>query len=164
MVLRLAKLIWLPCCILILMFASLPGTRASSCLSSAEAVKDTYPLTRPHWRMWPHNGGGAKCWHPGTRAGTHRRRSRTLHHRNLTAVPKPVVTSVDSPSNPGLAAARGETSGTGLSLQVPVAPASPATAAGQSSFADRFAAVFEVILFERPSVVRRMEGALPRTP
>jgi hypothetical protein len=77
-------------------------------------------------------------------------------------MPKPVVASIDGASNRRLSAALRETTGTGLSLQVLVASASPPTEAGQSSFADRIAAVFEVILFERhSSVMRRTEGMLP---
>jgi hypothetical protein len=160
---RLTKLIWLPCCVLILTFAALAGTRASSCLSSAAAVKDAYPWARPHWKIWHRSGGGVKCWHPGTHAALRSHRSRFVHHRNPVAPPKPVAARIDVASNRSLTAPW-ETSGTGPSVQAPVAPAGFATDAGQSSFADRFAAVFEVILFERPSVMRRMEGMSPRTP
>ncbi len=111
MAFRLAKLIGLPSCVFILIVASLVGTRASSCLSSAAAVKDAYPWARPHWRIWPRNGGGAKCWHPGIHVAMHRHRSRIVHHRNLIAVPKPVVASIDSASNRDLSAALRETTG-----------------------------------------------------
>lgn len=164
MALRLAQLIWLACCIFTALLASLADTRASACLPSASAVKEAYPWARPHWRMWSRNGDEAKCWHPGTHAGAHRNRFRTAHHRGLIAAPMPAVADVDRASDRSLLTARGETSGTGPSLQVPAAPASPAAEAGQSSFADRFAAVFELILLERPSVMRRLEGALPRMP
>jgi hypothetical protein len=161
---RLAKLIWLPCCASSLALASLAATGASSCLPSAAAVKDGYPWARPHWRIWHRTGGGAKCWHPGAHAAVHSHRSRFVHHRNLILVPKPVAAGIESTSNRSLSAALRETTGTGSSLPARVAPNGSATEAGQSSFADRFAAVFEVILLERPSVMRRMEGMFPRTP
>ncbi len=161
---RVAGLIWLPCCIAALLFASLAGTRASVCLPSAAAVKEAYPWSRPHWRFWSQNGDETRCWHPGTYAKAHRSGSLAFHRRDPIGASKAVAADIDGPSNQSLSSASEQTSGTGPSLEVPAVPASPAAEEGQSSFADRFAAVFEVILFERPSVMQRMEGAFPRTP
>jgi hypothetical protein len=160
MVLRTAKLIWLLCCTLTVLFTSLAGAQASSCLSSAAAVKSAYPGTRPHWTFRAHDREGGKCWHPGTHAAAHKHQFRTVHHRNPAAAsPKPVVVSVDSPPNWSPPTTASETSGSGWSLRVPV-PVEGTPAPGQNSFAERFSPVFEVIFFEHPSVVRRIESLI----
>jgi len=164
MTIRSAKLFWLLCCTVAVLFTSLAGAHASTCLPSAAAVKSAYPSARPHWTFRAHNRDGARCWHPGTQAAAHGQESgihqaSILPDRDPIVSPKPVVVSVDRLSDWGLSTTVGETSGTGWSLQVPAAPAS-----GQSSFAERFAAVFEVIIFESPSLMRRMESLLSNTP
>lgn len=165
MALRLTKLIWLPCSVLILLFGPLAEAHASSCLSSPVAVKDAYPGSWPHWTMRGHGREGARCWHPGKQAAMHLHRLRAAHHQDPVATPTPVAVSFDGTSSRSLSATSGETSGTGWSLQVSAAPdAEAALAPEQPSFADRFAAVFEVILFERPWVMRRIEGQFSRTP
>ncbi len=162
MSLRLVKLICIPCCVLVVLLAFLAETQASSCLSSAAAVKEAFPHAWPHWTVRSQSHDGVKCWHPGTRAAAHRSRVRTVHHQNPAASPKgAAVVHLDDAKNPVLSTVDfGETSGTRWSLQASAASAEMGSASGQSSFAERFAAVFEVILFERPSVMRRMEGLL----
>jgi len=168
MAVRPIKLIWLLCCTLIVLLSSLAGVQASSgaqassCLSSAAAVKSAYPGAWPQWTLRGHNRDGAKCWHPGTHAAAHRYQSTMVHHRNPTAPPKPTISSVDSPPNWSPPTAASETSGTGWTLQAPaVAVAVDATLVpGQSSFSERFSPVFEVIFFEHPSLMRRMEGLI----
>jgi len=65
----------------------------------------------------------------------------------------------------------GETSGTGWSAPVePIAAAAPAQPiasaqpSGQISFAERFAAVFELIFFEQTPLMRRMEDLYAKVP
>jgi hypothetical protein len=83
------------------------------------------------------------------------------HHRNPAASPLPVVVSVDSPPNWSPPTAAIETSGSGWSLRVPALPVEATPSPGQnSSFAERFSPVFEVIFFEHPSVVRRIESLI----
>jgi len=90
---------------------------------------------------------------------------RTVHHQNPTTLPKQAAVHFGHALNQSLSATDfGTTSGTGWSLQVPAAPGDIAPTPGQSSFAERFAAVFEVILFERPLVMRRMEGLFSTAP
>jgi hypothetical protein len=160
MALRPIKLIWLVCCTLIVLLSSLAGVQASSCLSSAAAVKSAYPGAWPQWTLRGHSRDGAKCWHPGTHAAAHRYQSTMVHHRNPTAPPKLTISSVDSPPNWSPPTAASETSGTGWTLQAPAVTVDTAPGPGQSSFAERFSPVFEVIFFERPSLMRRMEGLI----
>jgi hypothetical protein len=56
--------------------------------------------------------------------------------------------------------AAAETSGTGWSLRAPALAIDATPTSGQSSFAERFSPVFEVIFFERPSLLRRLEGLI----
>jgi hypothetical protein len=160
MAFRPAKLIWLLCCTLTVLSASLAGVQASSCLSSAAAVKSAYPGAWPHYTLRSHNRDGAKCWHAGTHAEAHTNRFQMAHHQNPIVPPKAVLARVDSPPNWSPPAALGETSGAGWSLQIPATTVDAPPVPGQSSFAERFSAVFEVIFFERPSVVRRIEGLI----
>jgi hypothetical protein len=166
MALRPTKLIWLVCCTLIVLLSSLAGVQASSgaqassCLSSAAAVKSAYPGAWPHWKLRAHNRDGAKCWHPGTHAAANRYQLRMVHHQNPTAPPKPAMASVDSPLNWSPSTAPSETSGTGWTPQAPAVTVDATPVPGQSSFAERFSPVFEVIFFERPTLMRRMEGLI----
>ena len=160
MALRLIKLIWLQCCTLLVLFALLAGAHASSCLPSAAAVKSAYPGTWPQWKLRAHNRDGAKCWHPGTHAAAHRDQFRTVNHRDPPAPAKPAMASVDRPPNWSPPTAASETSGTGWTLQAPAVAVDTAPVPGQSSFAERFSPVFEVIFFERPSLMRRVEGLI----
>jgi hypothetical protein len=160
MALRPIKLIWLLCCTLLVLFALLAGAHASSCLPSAAAVKSAYPGAWPQWKLRAHNRDGAKCWHPGTHAAAHRYQFTMVNHRNSTAPAKPAMASVDSPPNWSPPPTSAETSGAGWSTPVPVPAADATPVPGQSSFAERFSPVFEVIFFERPSLMRRMEGLI----
>jgi hypothetical protein len=161
MALRPAKLIWLMCCTFIVLFTSLAGAQAPSCLSSAAAVKSAYPGAWPHWTFRDHDRDGVKCWHPDTYTAAHGHQSKIVHDQNPIAPLKPVEGTVDSQPNWGLETAVGDTSGTGWSLHAPAVDAAPVSA--QSSFAERFSPVFEVIFFERPSLMRRMEGLISNT-
>src|SRR5215470_8910585 len=167
MALRPAKLIWILCCTLIVLSTSLGGAQASlSCFPSAAAVKNAYPGTWPHWTYRAHNREGAKCWYPGTQAATPKSQSRVVHHQNSIARPRPIAASMDDAPIWNVPTALGETSGTGWSMPahavaVDAAPVpEQSSPLGQNSFAERFSAVFEVILFERPSVMRRIEGLI----
>jgi len=162
MALQLVKLIGLLGCILIILFAPPSGAEASLCLTSAAAVKSAYPAAHPHWTMRAHTPDGAKCWHPGTQVATHKHLSRTAHHRNPIASPTPIAASRDSQPNRNLLIA--ETNGTGWSLQVPTAAINASSVPGQSSFAERFSAIFEVVFFERPSLVRYIESRTTNMP
>ena len=166
MAFRPAKLIWLLGCTLAVLFASLAGVQASPCLSSAAAVKSAYPGTWPQWKLRAHGRDGGKCWHPGTQTAAHKhqfKQSKIVHSRNPVASAKPVVVSADGPLNWSASTPVGETSGSGWSLGVPAVPAEATSAPGQSSFAERFSPVFEVVFFERPSVVRRIESLISST-
>jgi len=163
MAFRPAKLIWLLCCTLAVLSASFAGVQASPCLSSAAAVKSAYPGTWPHWTLRTHGHDGGKCWHPGTQTAEHKhqfKQFKIARLRNPIASSKPVVVSADSPLNWSVPTAAGETNGSGWSLGVPAVPAEATSAPGQSSFAERFSPVFEVVFFERPSVVQRIESLI----
>src|SRR5579883_1772274 len=139
MALRLAKLICVPCCVLVVLLACLAETQASSCLSSAAAVKDAFPRAWPHWTARSRGHDSVKCWHPGTHAAVHGHRLRTVHHQNPTTLPKQAAVHFGHALNQSLSATDfGTTSGTGWSLQVPAAPGDIAPTPGQSSFAERF--------------------------
>jgi hypothetical protein len=161
MAIRPSKLIWLLCCTLTVLFTSLSGALASSsCLPSAAAVKSAYPGTHPHWRFRAHDRDGAKCWHPGTYAAASRHEFRTAHHSVPVARPRPVTASIDRSLDWPPPTALGQTSGAGWSAPVPVTAVDAAALPMQSSFAERFSPVFEVVFFERPTLVRRIEGLI----
>src|SRR5215470_2931952 len=155
MSLRIAKLVCLSGCIVIILFASFCGAQASLCMSSAKAVKSAYPWAHPHWTIRAHKHNGAKCWHAGTDLAAHSRHSKTTHQQTLSS-PKAVVSGRGS-SPKGFLPAVSDTSGTGWNLQVPAAAVDASPAPGPSSFAERFSAIFEVVFFERTSLVRHIE-------
>src|SRR5215471_8893064 len=115
MTIRSAELSSLLYCTMAVLFTSLAGAYASTCLPSAAAVKSAYPWARPHWTFRIHSRDGVKCWHPGTQAAAHGQDSGIHHtnilpHRNPIALPNPVVDGLPD-WRPSTAA--GETSGTG---------------------------------------------------
>jgi hypothetical protein len=160
MALRSAKLIWILCCTLAVLFTSLAGAQASSCLPSAAAVKSAYPGAWPHWTLRPHSRDGVKCWHPGTQAAAHRHQFKVVRHKTPIGAPKPITASIDNLLNWSPPAAPAETSGAGWSLQARAVTFDATSVPAQNSFTERFAAVFEVVFFESPSVVRRIEGLI----
>jgi hypothetical protein len=81
-----------------------------------------------------------------------------VHPQNQIAAPKHVAASMESGPNRSLSTAPNETSGTGWNLQD---RADAASVPERSSFAERFAAVFEVMFFYRASLIRRMEDLIP---
>jgi len=171
-----AKLIRFSCFAFVVLLASLAGARASTCVPSpATAKSDEHKVTWPSWAMralnrdvTPPSRDGVKCWRPRTHATSyrHRFRSRLAHRRNPIEPPATVLAAIDSRPSRIPAAPPSETSGTGWSAPAsaePIAPAAPAQPiasaqpSGQNSFAERFAAVFELIFFEQTPLMRRME-------
>lgn len=167
MALRPVNLIWLLCCTLTVLFTSLGGAQASSsCFSSAAAVKSAYPGTWPRWTYRGHSRDGVKCWYAATQAAAQKHQSRTVHHRDPMAHPKSISASVDNSPNWSAPITSAETSGAGWSVPVRAAalhttpPPGQNSLSAQNSFAERFSAVFEVIFFESPSLMRRIEGVI----
>lgn len=161
MELRPTKLIWLLCCTLTVLFTSLGGAQASSsCLPSAAAVKSEYPGTWPRWTYRTHNRDGVKCWYPGTQVAAHKHQSKMVHHRDPGTHSKAVAASIDNSPNWSAPTPLRETNGAGWSAPAPAIAVDDAPAAEQSSFVERFSPVFEVVFFERPTLVRRMEGLI----
>src|SRR6266851_9658541 len=144
MAFRSAKLIVLPCCAVVALLVSFIGAQASSCLPSAAAVKREYPGTWPSWTLRHHSPDGSKCWHPGTQASAHGHRFRIVHPQYPIAAPKHIAASIEGGPNRSLSTAPDETSGTGWNPQDRADAASvPMPVPERSSFAERFAAVFE---------------------
>jgi len=87
-----------------------------------------------------------------------------VHPQYPIAAPKHIAASIEGGPNRSLSTAPDETSGTGWNPQDRADAASvpmPLSVPERSSFAERFAAVFEVIFFYRASVMRRMEDLIP---
>jgi hypothetical protein len=124
---------------------SAPFAWASSCLPSASALRQEYPEAWPSWTLRASGHEGVKCWYPTARMRAHEH-----------AIETPRVVPVDAASaryrDPSEAPAA--TDGVGWSLKSRATGAAPLPE--ESSFAQRFAAVFEKDFFGRSSLMRSM--------
>jgi hypothetical protein len=148
---------------------------ASSCLPSAAAVREENPGAWPSWTLRAPGHEGTKCWYATTRAAAHDR-------SNATAVREaPTTTARETPTAAARAApAKAEdtsvripsavlavTNGVGWSLESRDAPMVVDPVSEESSFDDRFDAVFEPEFFGGPSHMRRLADQAvtgPETP
>ena len=145
---------------------------ASSCLPSAAAVREENPGAWPSWTLRAPGHEGTKCWYATTRAAAHDRSSATALREAPTttgreaptataqeastaaarAIPaKAVDTPVRIPS-----AVLAVTNGVGWSPESRDAPMVVDPVSEESSFDDRFGAVFEPEFFGGPSHMRRL--------
>jgi hypothetical protein len=148
---------------------------ASSCLPSAAAVREENPGAWPSWTMRAPGHEGTKCWYATTR-GTAR------DHSNATALREaPTPTAREAPTAaPRVVSPKAETApvripsavlavtnGVGWGPEGRDAPMVVDPVSEESSFDDRFGAVFEPEFFGGPSHMRRLADQAvtgPETP
>jgi hypothetical protein len=160
-------LLVLPCPAILVLTASLEDVNASQCLASAAAVREEYPGAWPSWTMQAANHKGVKCWFPATREDRSHRidaaprkyavaRLRIAPDVRDSAADDGAPASADTMSELGWSF-HSRTSRIGTTLRDDDPDA-------DSTFDDRFAAVFERHSLSRPSTLQYMmvvSGNLP---
>jgi hypothetical protein len=152
-------LILLLCAAVVVLGASFVGVQASPCLPSASAVRQEHPGAWPSWTLRGPGHEGDKCWYPATRTTAHNHpdkmalKKRPLEARNLQSTFERKIL------NHSLSISFAEVSGldwplTTSTTKIDTTP-SPGTSPEQSSFADRFAAIFRQDA-HRPSSILQM--------
>jgi hypothetical protein len=156
MTLQRATLIVLPRSAVLVLFASFGGVDASSCLPSASAVRHEHPAAWPSWTLRARGHEGVKCWYAATRATAHSHGYETGHQQNPIEAPKFVSAIVGGGASHSSSAEIVETNGIGWSLQRRAVHYGVVPLPEESSFAERFAAVFDESVFSLASLMRRM--------
>jgi hypothetical protein len=152
----------LPSSAALVLFASFAG--ASSCLPSASAVREEHPGSWPSWTLRAPGHEGTKCWYPTTRTTAHDHRNEAVQHEDPVEPPRPVAASAASPHTRGPSAAAPVTTGVGRSRET-LAPDDVAIPPpDESSFAERFDAVFDESFFDHSSLLRRMANLMAPMP
>jgi len=152
----------LPSSAALILFASFAG--ASSCLPSASAVREEHPGSWPSWTLRAPGHEGTKCWYPTTRTGVHEHRDETVPHAKPVETPRPVSASAASQRTRAPSAPPPATTGAGRSHET-LAPEDVAISPPEeSSFADRFDAVFGESFFDQSSLMRRMADLMGTVP
>jgi hypothetical protein len=144
----------LPSSAALVLFASFAG--ASSCLPSASAVREEHPGSWPSWTLRAPGHEGTKCWYPTTRKGAHDHHDEEVRQAGPAETPRALSASAVSPRARGPSSAPPATTGVGRSRET-LAPEDVAIPPPEeSSFAERFDAVFEESFFDHSSLLRRM--------
>jgi hypothetical protein len=152
----------LPCSAALMLFASFAG--ASSCLPSASAVRQEHPGSWPSWTLRAPGHEGAKCWYPTTRGAAHDHRDETVRQSNPIEATRVAPASAPSTRVRGASAAAPATTGVGRSRET-LAPQDVAIPPPEdSSFAERFDAVFDESFFTHASLMRRMADLMGPVP
>jgi hypothetical protein len=135
---RSAASVLLPCSAVLVVWASF--AEATPCLPSASAVRQDYPGAWASWTLRAEGHEGVKCWYPASRPAAQNNRDETPGRAN-TSGGAPVLAA--RPQTRVLPAAAAQTDGLGSDLPSRETLSGADVAAEESSFAERFAAVFE---------------------
>jgi hypothetical protein len=118
---------------------------ASSCLSSASAVRQEHPGSWPSWTLRAQGHEGVKCWFPATSAPG---RDQTTRQTNPAETATAVRENTPNAPNPRNSAAPVATSGVGASRET-LSPQDIAILSPEGMFVDRF--IFEESYFAGPA-------------
>jgi len=125
---------------------------ATPCLPSASAVRQDYPGAWPSWTLRAEGHEGVKCWFPATRPTTadHQRETPS----QVQAVTQNVSVSVEAAPSRASPNAAAEAYGVVSGPKNTTANSSSTSALEESSFLDRFAAVYAQNSFKDSSLRR----------
>jgi hypothetical protein len=158
----------LACPAVVVLAVSLEDVNASECLASAAAVRQEYPGAWPSWTLQAAAHRGVKCWFPATRENRSHR-IEAAPRRYAVARARIPPDARDNAADDGASAPADEMSELGWSFHSRTARIGATTLRdddpdADSSFDDRFAAVFERNSLSRPSTLQYMmvvSGNLP---
>jgi len=134
-----ATFIVLACSAVVVVCAPFVSVRASSCLSSASAVRREHPGAWPSWTSRGHQG--LKCWYPTTRTTAHNHRHEMALKKNSVEARKLQSTLGGNSRSGSSSIPLAETDGFGWPPASSARQIDATLIAGTSSFADRFAVV-----------------------
>jgi hypothetical protein len=135
---RSAASVLLPCSMVLVAWVSLAG--ASPCLPSASAVRQDYPGSWPSWTLRAEGHEGVKCWYPASHPAAQNHRDETPGPANTSGGASVLAARPPTRVSPATAT---QTDGLGSDIPSRGMQSGAAPAAEESSFAERFAAVFE---------------------
>ena len=120
--------------------ASFVSVRASSCLSSASAVRREHPGAWPSWTLRGRGHQGVKCWYPTTRTTARNHRHEMALKKNSVEARKLQSTLGENRRSGSSSNPLAETNGLGWPLASSARQIGTTPIPETSSFADRFAA------------------------
>ena len=147
--------ILIACSAVVVVCASFVGVQASSCLSSASAVRQEHPGAWPSWTLRFRGHEGVKCWYPATQTTAHNHRYEVALKKNSVEAPKLQPTLGENRPNGSQSIPLTETNGFGWPLASNAGQIGTTPIPEGSSFTARFAAAIRQD-GRRPSLVMQI--------